>query len=230
MYLCQLFIFLLIILFILDDIFFLCYTCFINELEKREFMQEKNFATQIKVLRKSLGMNQKEFAAKLGIRQSTLSSYENEAISPSTDMLITIAKEFNVSVDWLCGLTESKTTISTLSDIIEFLFEMEKISELHFDINIDKNEDHTIITGITFDSRDEEHKMNIDMCMFLSAYAEHRESFESYFVGKDMYELWQKNQIEYYDKLPLTRKEFDDFDSATRTKLRNELLRNKLHE
>lgn len=193
-------------------------------------MQEKNFATQIKVLRKSLGMNQKEFAAKLGIRQSTLSSYENEAISPSTDMLITIAKKFNVSVDWLCGLTESKTTISTLSDIIEFLFEMEKIPELHFDINIDKNDDHTIITGITFDSRDKEHKMNIDMCMFLSAYAEHRESFESYFVGKDMYELWQKNQIEYYDKLPLTRKDFDNLDSATRTKLRNELLRKKLDE
>lgn len=191
-------------------------------------MQEKNFATQIKVLRKSLGMNQKEFAAKLGIRQSTLSSYENEAISPSTDMLITIAKEFNVSVDWLCGLTESKTTISTLSDIIGFLFEMEKIPELHFDINIDKNDDHTIITGITFDSRDEKHKMNIDLCMFLSNYAEHRESFKSYFVGKDMYELWQKNQIEYYDKLPLTRREFDDLDPATRTQLRNELLRKKL--
>ena len=193
-------------------------------------MQEKNFATQIKVLRKSLGMNQKEFAAKLGIRQSTLSSYENEAISPSTDMLITIAKEFNVSVDWLCGLTESKTTISTLSDIIEFLFEMEKIPELHFDIHIDKNDDHTLITGITFDSRDEEHKMNVDMCMFLSNYAEHREIFKSYFVGKDMYELWQKNQIEYYDKLPLTRNEFDDLDSATRTQLRNELLRKKLDE
>ena len=193
-------------------------------------MQEKNFATQIKVLRKSLGMNQKEFAAKLGIRQSTLSSYENEAISPSTDMLITIAKEFNVSVDWLCGLTESKTTISTLSDIIEFLFEMEKIPELHFDIHIDKNDDHTLITGITFDSRDEEHKMNVDMCMFLSNYAEHRESFKSYFVGKDMSELWQKNQIEYYDKLPLTRNEFDDLDSATRTQLRNELLRKKLDE
>ncbi len=217
-------------MFILDDISCLCYTCYVIEFEKRDFMQEKNFATQIKVLRKSLGMNQKEFAAKLGIRQSTLSSYENEAISPSTDMLITIAKEFNVSVDWLCGLTESKTTISTLSDIIEFLFEMEKIPELHFDIHIDKNDDHTLITGITFDSRDEEHKMNVDMCMFLSNYAEHRESFKSYFVGKDMYELWQKNQIEYYDKLPLTRNEFDDLDSATRTQLRNELLRKKLDE
>ena len=217
-------------MFILDDISCLCYTCYVIEFEKRDFMQEKNFATQIKVLRKSLGMNQKEFAAKLGIRQSTLSSYENEAISPSTDMLITIAKEFNVSVDWLCGLTESKTTISTLSDIIEFLFEMEKIPELHFDIHIDKNDDHTLITGIAFDSRDEEHKMNVDMCMFLSNYAEHRESFKSYFVGKDMYELWQKNQIEYYDKLPLTRNEFDDLDSATRTQLRNELLRKKLDE
>ena len=78
-------------MFILDDISCLCYTCYVIEFEKRDFMQEKNFATQIKVLRKSLGMNQKEFAAKLGIRQSTLSSYENEAISPSTDMLITIA-------------------------------------------------------------------------------------------------------------------------------------------
>jgi len=45
-----------------------------------------------------------------------------------------------------------------------------------------------------------------------------------------MYELWQKNQIEYYDKLPLTRNEFDDLDSATRTQLRNELLRKKLDE
>ena len=106
---------------------------------------------------------------------------------------------------------------------------MEKIPELYFNINVDQNDD-TIITGITFDSHDEEHKMNIDMCMFLSNYAEHRESFESYFVGKDMYELWQKNQIEYYDKLPLTRKEFEDFDSATRTKLRNELIRKKLYE
>lgn len=193
-------------------------------------MQEKNFSTQIKELRKSLGMNQKEFAAKLGIRQSTLSSYENGAISPSTDILITIAKEFNVSIDWLCGLNKSQTTISTLSNIIEFLFEMEKIPELYFDININKNDDHTTITNISFDSRDENHKMNLDMCMFLTAYAEHRESFESYFVGKNMYELWQKNQIEYYDKLPLTRKEFEDLDSTTRTKLRNELLRKKFDE
>lgn len=191
-------------------------------------MQEKNFATQIKELRKSLRMNQKEFAAKLGIRQSTLSSYENEAISPSTDMLIAIAKEFHVSIDWLCGLNSSKTNISTLSDIIKFLFEMEKIPELHFNINVNKNDDHTIVTDISFDSRDEEHKMNIDMCMFLSNYAEHRESFESYFIGKDMYELWQKNQVEYYDSIPLTRKEFEDLDTDIRTQLRNELLYKKL--
>lgn len=210
------------------------YFCILLETEfliesLEESMQEKNFATQIKELRKSLGLNQKTFAAKLGIRQSTLSSYENGAISPSTEMLIAIAKEFHVSIDWLCGLNESKTTISTLSDIIEFLFEMEKIPELHFDITANQNDD-TLITGITFDSHDKQHKMNLDLCMFLSAYAEHRESFESYFVGKDMYELWQKNQIEYYDKLPLTRKQFEDLDSATRTKLRNELLRKKLDE
>lgn len=37
---------------------------------------------QIKKLRKSLGLNQNEFCEKLGIKQSTLSSYENGTVSP----------------------------------------------------------------------------------------------------------------------------------------------------
>lgn len=191
-------------------------------------MSDKNFAKQIKKLRKSLGMNQKDFAAKLDIRQSTLSSYENGAISPSTDMLMTIAKQFHVSIDWLCGLSEAEAPLNTISDIIDFFFKLEKIRDIKFDINISSNAKGVQTTGISFFAEDNEHPLNLEICNFLASYADNRSSFESYFTSKEMYELWREHQISYYSDSPLIKKEFEDLDTETRIKLRDKILEDKL--
>ena len=81
-------------------------------------MQESSISEKIKELRTDLKMNQKNFSAAIGIRQSTLSSYENGVVTPSNDVLLTIAQKFHVSLDWLFGLSENKVQISTLSDIL----------------------------------------------------------------------------------------------------------------
>ena len=52
-------------------------------------MQGSSISEKIKELRTDLKMNQKNFSAAIGIRQSTLSSYENGVVTPSNDVLLT---------------------------------------------------------------------------------------------------------------------------------------------
>ena len=58
-------------------------------------LQESSISEKIKELRTDLKMNQKNFSAAIGIRQSTLSSYENGVVTPSNDVLLTIAQKFS---------------------------------------------------------------------------------------------------------------------------------------
>ncbi len=60
-------------------------------------------------LRMSFGWTQVQLAQKLGITKQTVSNWENDNIQPSIDMLVKISKVFNVSTDYLLGLTSTNT-------------------------------------------------------------------------------------------------------------------------
>jgi len=64
------------------------------------------FGERFKSLRLSRGINQVEMAKIFGVTKQSVSNWENENIMPSVDMLIKIANFFNVSTDYLLGLTE----------------------------------------------------------------------------------------------------------------------------
>lgn len=66
---------------------------------------------KIKELREKENYSQKELGLKLGISLSTIGMYEQNKRSPSKDMLLKIAKTFNVSVDYLL----SSDTYNTIS-------------------------------------------------------------------------------------------------------------------
>lgn len=89
-------------------------------------MDSNIISIRIKELRTSLKLTQKDFAASLNISIVSVSSYETSAKKPSLDILISIAKNYSVSIDWLCGLSENKSNekkISTYTDFIkEILF------------------------------------------------------------------------------------------------------------
>lgn len=57
-------------------------------------------------LRKELGWSQVELAKRIGVTKQTVSNWENENIQPSIEMLIRLAKLFNVSTDYLLGLDD----------------------------------------------------------------------------------------------------------------------------
>ena len=75
-----------------------------EKLYSRPEVLKLKFGERIRAVRKSVGKNQKEFSALLDIPQSTLSAYETDAMQPAIFNLVKIAKTFNVSMDWLCGL------------------------------------------------------------------------------------------------------------------------------
>ena len=57
--------------------------------------------TRLKVLRKSLGLNQDAFGERIGVKQSTITSYETGNRQPTTAVIMAICREFNVNEDWL---------------------------------------------------------------------------------------------------------------------------------
>ena len=104
-------------------------------------MKERNVpgvGSKLKELRVILDKNQKEFAAILGVRQSTLSSYENDVSIPSIDVLYDIATKFGVSLDWMFGLSDSRTReISSLGDVFRMFFEMDELDGLRYEVECD---------------------------------------------------------------------------------------------
>ena len=62
-------------------------------------------------LRTKMGLSKAQLSERTGIGTSQLSRIENEKITHiSSDILIKLAKEFNVSVDYILGLTTIRTT------------------------------------------------------------------------------------------------------------------------
>ncbi len=64
----------------------------------------KTINIKIKVLRLKLKITQAELALKIGIPQSTISKWENGKREPSINQLITLAKFFKCTTDYLLGL------------------------------------------------------------------------------------------------------------------------------
>lgn len=56
---------------------------------------------RIKVVRKSAGLKQAEFASRIGVKASTVTSYETGLRIPSDVVLNSICREFHVRESWL---------------------------------------------------------------------------------------------------------------------------------
>ena len=69
------------------------------------------FAQRLQKVMQENNLNQKQLAKKVGVQPATISAYlkntdssDTKGKNPSLSIAISIAKEFNVSLDWLCGL------------------------------------------------------------------------------------------------------------------------------
>ncbi len=93
-------------------------------------------AIRIKELRSSMNMTQREFSTFVGCTAATLSAYENGSKSPSLEIIKGIAEKCNVSIDWLCGLSnkmKNDDTPQTYADVIDLLVKAEDAIKFKMD-------------------------------------------------------------------------------------------------
>ena len=64
------------------------------------------FAKKLKELRKESGYSQQKMAELLQIKQQSYARYELDTSEPCYEMLVIIAKLFDVSADYLLGLED----------------------------------------------------------------------------------------------------------------------------
>lgn len=64
-------------------------------------MEKNDIGKRIKKIREYLSLNQEQFAKKLKISQSAISSYEKELRNPPDSILKLIANEFNINYDYI---------------------------------------------------------------------------------------------------------------------------------
>ena len=76
-----------------------------------------DFGNKIKTLRQQNGLTQAQLAERLGLTKSVISAYETGLRMPSYDILISLARVFKVSTDFLLGLEQKeKIDFSGLTD------------------------------------------------------------------------------------------------------------------
>ena len=66
-----------------------------------------NFSIRLKQLRQKNKMTQSDLAKVLGLKPTAISNYESERNEPSFDKLIALSKCFDVTIDYLLGVSDT---------------------------------------------------------------------------------------------------------------------------
>lgn len=87
-------------------------------------MENSNFkkiiGLRINTLLADQKVSQKALAEELGVLPNVISYFCKGTRTPNTEQIIKIAKFFNVSTDYLLGLTDVKSTNTSIKDICEY--------------------------------------------------------------------------------------------------------------
>ncbi|QCT71563.1 XRE family transcriptional regulator [Eubacterium maltosivorans] len=81
---------------------------------------------KLKEIREKTGMNKKEFANYLNIKYTTYNNYETGAREPASDFLILISKKFDISIDYIMGLTDEKNILHSYELLASEMAHIEK--------------------------------------------------------------------------------------------------------
>jgi len=81
-------------------------------------MYKEVFSSRLKKAREYSGLTQQDVGKALRIDRSTYTAYERGINEPSIETLAMLSKLFDVSADWLIGLT-SDSNLGSLSEVLE---------------------------------------------------------------------------------------------------------------
>ncbi|WP_196479864.1 helix-turn-helix domain-containing protein [Clostridium tyrobutyricum] len=92
-------------------------------------MDNNILGKRIKILRTENGLTQEEFGKPYNIKKSTVSQYESGSSKPDDELKKKIAQDYNVSLDWLMGLTDIRDLLKSADKITKSLNDDPELSE-----------------------------------------------------------------------------------------------------
>lgn len=78
------------------------------------------FSSKLRTLRKRENLQQGELAQELGVSRGSISFYENGDRVPDIEFLSRVSTYFNVSADWLLGLSETESRDADIRRVCDF--------------------------------------------------------------------------------------------------------------
>jgi transcriptional regulator with XRE-family HTH domain len=92
-------------------------------------MANQIFSVRVKDLREKSGLSMEQLATKLGVSKSRVNMWENNGTIPRRDVLIQLAKYFEVSTDYLLGNDDDSTISPTNAKLSSLQRNLGKLNE-----------------------------------------------------------------------------------------------------
>ena len=151
------------------------------------------FSKRLKELRLANSETQQKFASNVGSTPATISAYENGTKNPSLEIVANIATEYNVSLDWLCGIEkrEAKYNIKTFTDVIKILFALD---DAGLNLTLSNCEDDPSCEEcdrIIFKDK--------ELQGFLLEWSKMTFLYNNKLIDNDLYNLWKEKTCKKYD-------------------------------
>ena len=118
------------------------------------------FGERLRLLREERGLVQKEIGALIGVDESSVSKYELDQRTPPPNSIIILANHFNVSTDYLLGVSNSRLHVeevivdkydnASFEDLLFNLIYINQalVNKMHERELVDKNRVHDLLNEL----------------------------------------------------------------------------------
>lgn len=179
---------------------------------------------RIKLLRKRKGLNQKELAGILGKSLRTVQKYETGEIEVSIAVVNQLADILESTPTYILGYEANTAPIRSLADIMGFLFQLEQVTGISFDIDVKKPpRSKEWKCAISFNGKASS-DFNTDLCLFLEDWESQRDDIRVFQSTQAAYQKWQEQTLAYYAATSVECVQPEELSDEERIKRRNAYL------
>lgn len=188
--------------------------------------QKKAIGERIQKSRKAKGLSQTELAQSIDKTLRTIQKYESGEIEVSISTINQISKILDVSPAYLVGYDKGKIRLDTLADILAYIFELDNIAGINFDI-VSKHagRDGVFESTIVFKGDDQSAPLNVTICQALEQFQLRRLERETYFKTNAGVKMWEDLSLADFSSIPLTQKVYEELDPTEYLRRRNALFK-----
>lgn len=163
-----------------------------------EAFDPKEIGKRIRLARKMRHISQTKLAEMLDRSLRTIQKYECGDIDVSLSALVNICAALDVPLSYIIGLGTRKAVLTSLADVMDFLFLLDTAKELDFNIEVEKPpKNQSWKCSISFDGTGTSAELNPSFCLLLEQWEEQRSKLASGQLSVDDYKAWKDQTIAY---------------------------------